>query len=134
MTMDRRGFVRAGVTIAAGAAAAPLLGACKLESRRELADEGFIKLRDQYFRSQLILNPVTSTYLGGDGWDPTLLALNGKLRDYSPGALADEARDYRRLLRSHGAIDESLLSPQGRVDYSVMATQVAFLAHQLDRR
>ncbi len=134
MPIDRRGFVRAGVTIAAGAAAAPLLSACKLESRRELADEGFIRLRDQYFRSQLILNPVTSTYLGGDGWDPSLVALNGRLRDYSPGALADEARDYRRLLRSHGGIDESLLSPQGRVDYSVMATQVAFLEHQLDRR
>jgi uncharacterized protein (DUF885 family) len=132
--MDRRGFVRAGVTIAAGAAAAPLLGACKLESRRELADEGFVRLRDQYFRSQLELNPVTCTYLGGDGWDASLRPVNGKLRDYSPGALADEARDYRRLIRSHAAIDDTLLSPQGRVDYAVMSTQIAFLEHQLDRR
>ena len=134
MSMDRRGFVKAGVTIAAGAAAAPLLGACKLESRSELADEGFIRLRDQYFRGQLLLNPVTSTYLGGDGWDEVLRPLNGKLRDYSPGALSDEAREYRRLTQAHSAIDESLLSPQGRVDYAVMAAQTAFMEHQLDRR
>ena len=134
MTMDRRGFVRAGVTIAAGAATAPLLSACKLESRSELADEGFVRLRDQHFRRQLQLNPVTCTYLGGDGWDAELRSVNGKFRDYSPGALADEAREYRRLTRSHATIDESLLSPQGRVDYAVMTAQLAFLQHQLDRR
>jgi uncharacterized protein (DUF885 family) len=134
MTIDRREFVRAGATLAAGVAAAPLLSACKLESRRELADEGFVRLRDQYFRTQLQLNPVTCTYLGGDGWDATLAGINGKLRDYSPGALADEARDYRRLIRSSAGIDEELLSPQGRVDYAVMAAQIAFLEHQLDRR
>ena len=134
MTLDRRGFVRAGVTIAAGAAAAPLLGACRLESRNELADEGFIRLRDQYFRRQLQLNPVTCTYLGGDGWDPELRSVNGRFRDYSPGALTDEASEYRRLTRSHATIDETLLSPQGRVDYAVMAAQIAFLQHQLDRR
>jgi uncharacterized protein (DUF885 family) len=134
MPIDRREFVRVGASLAAGVAAAPLLGACKLESRRELADEGFVRLRDQYFRSQLILNPVTCTYLGGDGWDPALAAINGRLRDYSPGALADEARDYRRVIRAHAGIDEALLSPQGRVDYAVMAAQIGFLEHQLDRR
>ena len=69
MTMDRREFVRAGATLAAGVAVAPVLQACKLESRRDLADGGFVLLRDRYFRQQLTLNPVTSTYLGGDGWD-----------------------------------------------------------------
>jgi len=134
MTMDRREFVRAGVSLAAGMVAVPLLEGCKLESRRELADTGFIKLRDSYFRDQLVLNPVTSTYLGSDGWDATLASLGGKLRDYSPGALADEARDYRRIERSHGSIDPALLTPQRRLDHAVMAAQIAFLKNQLDRR
>lgn len=134
MTMDRRDFVRAGLTIAAGAAAVPALGACKLESRRELADEGFIRLRDGYFRRQLVLNPVTSTYLGGDGWDPTLSALGGKLRDCSQDALGDEARDYRRVERAHGAFDPALLTPQSRIDHAVMGAQLAFLRWQLERK
>ena len=134
MSVDRRGFVRAGATIAAGIVAAPLLDACKLESRRELAGGGFVKLRDDYFRRQLILNPVTSTYLGGDGWDPALLSLNGQLRDFSPKALDHEATDYHRLDRSHGSIDPALLTPQQRVDHTVMGAQLGFLKMQLDRR
>ena len=134
MSIHRREFVRLGATLAAGATAAPLLHACKLESRRELADEGFIRLRDQYFREQLVINPVTSTYLGGDGWEPALRGLNGKLRDYSPGALADEARLYRQLDRGLSTLDASLLSPQGRIDHAVMTAQMAFLKRQLDRR
>jgi uncharacterized protein (DUF885 family) len=134
MSMDRRDFVRTGVTLTAGVLAAPMLGGCKLESRRELADGGFIQLRDSFFRDQLTRNPVTSTYLGGDGWDPTLRSLGGRLRDYSPGGLADEAREHRRLERSHSSIDAGLLSPQRRVDHAVMAAQLAFLRYQLDRR
>jgi uncharacterized protein (DUF885 family) len=134
MTMDRREFVRAGATIAAGAVVAPLLDACKLESRRELADYGFVQLRDRYFRQQLVLNPVTSTYLGGDGWDPALRPLNGKLRDYSPDALKDEAREWLRFDRAHGSIDATLLTPQGRVDHAVMSAQAQFLKNQLERR
>lgn len=133
MTMDRREFVRAGAKLAAGVAVAPVLQACKLESRRDLADGGFVLLRDRYFRQQLTLNPVTSTYLGGDGWDATLLSLNGKLRDYSPDALADESSDYQRLERSHGSLDATLLTPQGRVDHAVIGAQIAFLKYQLDR-
>ena len=132
--MDRRGFLGVGATLTAATLGAPILQACRLESRRELADGGFVKLRDSYFREQLVLNPVTSTYLGGDGWDPSLLSLGGRLRDYTPGALADEARDYRRIERSHGSIDPALLTPQRRVDHTVMASQIAFLKNQLDRR
>ena len=132
--MDRRRFVRLSATLAAGASAAPLLDACKLENRAELADEGFDKLRTAYFRSQLTLNPVTSTYLGGDGWDPALRDGHGRLRDYSERALADEMRDYRTLERDYSTIDGTLLSPQGRVDHAVMAAQMAFLRTQLERR
>ncbi len=134
MTLHRRNFVKLSATLAAGAAAAPLLQACKLESRRELADEAFLELRDRYFRGQLEMNPVTSTYLGGEGWNAELRSLNTKLRDYSAGGLADEAREYRRLERSHSSIDPALLSPQSRVDYALMQAQITFLKDQLDRR
>jgi uncharacterized protein (DUF885 family) len=133
MTMGRRDFVRAGVALTAGVVAAPLLQGCKLESRRELADEGFIQLRDRYFRDELVRNPVTSTYLGGDGWDASLRDLNGRLRDYTPGALRDELAALTRLDRTHDAIDPSLLIPRNRIDHAVMDAQLAFLRFQLDR-
>lgn len=132
--MHRRTFLQTGVTLAAGAVAAPLLNGCRLEERRDLADHSFVRLRDDYFRRHLTLNPVTSTYLGGDGWDANLLSLNGRLRDYSPGALQEEGRAYRELQRAHGSIDPMLLTPQRRVDHAVMAAQLAFLVWQLDRR
>lgn len=134
MTVDRRDFLRTGALFAAGIAAGPLLGACKLESRRELADEGFLKLRNRYFRDQLTLNPVTSTYLGGDGWDPALAALNGRLRNYSGDALAEEARAYDDVERGLTTIDAFLLTPQAKVDHAVISSQVAFLKYQLERR
>jgi uncharacterized protein (DUF885 family) len=134
VTIDRRTFVQTGITLAAGAVAAPLLDGCRLESRRELADQGFIRLRDEYFRRHLLLNPVTSTYLGGDGWDPALQSLNGKLRNYAPDALQDEAREYRDMQRSHSSIDPGLLTAQRRVDHAVMAAQLGFLVWQRDRR
>jgi uncharacterized protein (DUF885 family) len=131
---DRRGFVQQGVTLIAGAAAVPLLGACKLESRRDLADDGFVQLRDRYFREQLVLNPVTATYLGADGYDAALRPLGGRLRDYSQDALDDEARDYRRLERALGALDPALLTPSRRIDHAVIGGQIAFLKYLLDRR
>jgi uncharacterized protein (DUF885 family) len=132
--MHRRDFVRLGATFATGAAASPLLHACKLESRPEMADEGFVRMRNSHFRNQLILNPVTSTYLGGDGWDPALRDLNGRLRDYSARALANEARDYREMERQLPTIDAQLLSQQGRVDHAVLTSQLVFLRGQLERR
>jgi uncharacterized protein (DUF885 family) len=111
-----------------------MVQACRLESRRELADGSFVTLRDRYFRDQLRRNPVTSTYLGGDGWDPALRELNGRLRDYSAGALTDEATDLRTLERAHSSIEATLLTPQGRIDHAVMDAQIAFLRQQLDNR
>jgi len=135
VTIDRRDFLRrSAAAIAVGGIAAPMLDACKLESRAQLADQGFIKLRDGYFRDQLTRNPVTSTYLGGDGWDASLRDLNGQLRDYSPRAMEDELDEYHKLERAHGSIDPRLLTTQRRVDHSVMAAQIAFLRSQLERR
>jgi len=134
MSVDRRGFIKASTTIAAAVAAAPLLNACRLESRQELADEALSALRDEYFRGQLSLNPVTCTYLGGDGWDPALSSLSGRYRDYSPGALDAESTETRRLERAHAAMDSALLSSSRRIDFAVMGAQLAFLRFQADRR
>jgi len=134
VTIDRREFLRAGAAFAAGLATAPVLGACKLESRRDLADQGFNRLRNDYLREQLRLNPVTSTYLGGEGWDPSLSDVAWRLRDYSTGALDDETDAYRELERRLTTIDPVLLSPQGRVDHALISVQMAFLRNQLDRR
>ncbi|HJQ19088.1 MAG TPA: DUF885 domain-containing protein [Gemmatimonadaceae bacterium] len=133
MTLDRRGFVRTGATLAAGMLGAPLLDACRLESRRDLADQGFVHLRDDYFRRHLLLNPVTSTYLGGDGWDAALAGLGGRLRDYSDAGLREEARVYGELERARVSIDPGLLTPQHKVDHAVMGAQLGFLVWQLDR-
>ena len=56
------------------------------------ADEQFAKLRDKYFLRTLQLNPVTSSYLGGDGYSKKLKDINGKLRNYGADALADAVR------------------------------------------
>jgi hypothetical protein len=43
------------------------------------------------------LNPVVSTYLGGDGYDPSLSEVNGTLRDFRPEALTGEKEFYRKI-------------------------------------
>ncbi len=134
MSVDRRGFIKTGTVIAASVAAAPLLGACRLESRQALADEAFDVLRDEYFRGQMVLNPVTSTYLGGEGWDPELSSTGGRYRDYSVGALDAESAETRRLERAHAALDSALMSSPRRIDHQVMGAQLAFLRFQMDRR
>lgn len=134
MSVDRREFLRAGATLAAGVAAAPLLDGCRLESRQELADESFTALRDEYFRGQLTVNPVTCTYLGGDGWDPALASLAARYRDYSPGALDAEGRELRRIERTHATLDSALLSSPRRIDHAVMGSQIAFLRFQMERK
>jgi uncharacterized protein (DUF885 family) len=134
VTIDRRDFLKTGAALTLGAAATPLLGGCKLESRAELTDDSFDALRDRYFRAHLQLNPVTSTYLGGEGWDPALRSLNGRLRDYSAGALADEARQYRVFQQAQSTTDYALLPPQARIDFDLIAAQLAFLLNLHDRR
>ena len=99
MSVNRRGFIKAGTVIAASVAAAPLLNACRLESRQELADDAFSALRDEYFRGQMAMNPVTCTYLGGDGWDSALASAAGRYRDYSADALGVESAITRQQER-----------------------------------
>ena len=134
VTLHRRDFLKTGVAVTIGGVAAPLLEGCRLESRAELTDDSFHELRDRYFGAQLRRNPVTSTYLGGEGWDPDLRSLNGRLRDYSAGGLADESRELRVFQQSLSTTDYALLDPRARIDFDVVAAQVAFLLNLHDRR
>lgn len=95
---------------------------------------GFVTLRDRYFLEALKRNPVSATYLGGDGYSPALARINGALRDYRPEALAQEAAFWRQILAADQAIDPKTLSAGERIDQQVMRAQLAFMLHQLERR
>jgi uncharacterized protein (DUF885 family) len=107
------------------------LGACR---PRGEGDAAFRALRDRYFLEHLELNPVTSTYLGGDGYDASLATANGRLRDWSSHAVAHEIRRWREIDRSLGALDAAGLGDTDRVDHAVTRAQVRYVLHQLDDR
>lgn len=94
----------------------------------------FADLRDRYFLQALKFNPVTATYLGGDGYSPELANINGQLRDYTPAALAREAAFYRQIRAADQAIDPAGLSGQERIDQQMLRAQVGYMLHQLERR
>jgi len=107
------------------------VGACR---PAQSGDPEFRALRDRYFLTQLELNPVTSTYLGGDGYSPALGAINGRLRDWSPAGIAEEVRVWRETARALAAIHPARLNGAARVDHEVMRAQLDYLLHQLDER
>jgi uncharacterized protein (DUF885 family) len=96
------------------------------------ADQAFLSLRDRYFLKALELNPVTATYLGGDGYDPSLAKINSRLRDYRPPALGDERAFYLGIRKELEAIDPTKLTSASRVDHQVMTAQLRFMLHQLE--
>jgi uncharacterized protein (DUF885 family) len=91
----------------------------------------FAELRDRYFVFHLQRNPVTSTYLGGDGYTPTLADTNTRLRDYRQAALDEELREYRSLRASIAAIPVATLTAAERADHGLMSAQLDFLIHQM---
>jgi uncharacterized protein (DUF885 family) len=92
----------------------------------------FVSLCDRYFLEFLQFNPVVSTYLGGDGYSPSLATVNGKLRDYRPDALRAERTFYRGVRDQLGQMDRNALSGSDRIDYDVLQAQLGFLLHQLE--
>jgi uncharacterized protein (DUF885 family) len=92
----------------------------------------FGSIRDGYFLRFLQLNPVVSTYLGGDGYSPELSTINGKLRDYRPEALQTERSFYRGVQAELAKIDRQTLSDSDQIDYNVLQAQLAFLLHQIE--
>jgi uncharacterized protein (DUF885 family) len=131
--MNRRSFLQKTSITAAGfgilrntqaCATAPVVPAAPLPG-------AFAALRDRYFIFHLQRNPVTSTYLGGDGYSPKLADTNARLRDFRPASVDAEIRFYRDVRAALGRVLPSSLSPVEQVDYRLMNAQLAFLIHQL---
>jgi len=95
---------------------------------------GFAALRSEYLKEFLERFPVVATYLGAAGLDSSYAALDGKLRDYSPGALRAERDAWTSLQARIAKIDAGALPEPDRIDASVISSQLAFLLHNLERR
>jgi uncharacterized protein (DUF885 family) len=134
--MNRRSFVqRASITVAA-------LGilrnveACATASvppppLTPLPASDFPGLRDRYFVFHLQRNPVTSTYVGGDGYSPELADTNARLRDFRQTSIDAEVKFYRDIRATVNRIPPASLSATDLIDYRLMIAQLDFLIHQL---
>jgi uncharacterized protein (DUF885 family) len=94
----------------------------------------FTALRDRFFVRTLQLNPVTSTYLGGDGYSEELAQANGRLRDYAEDTLSKELKFYGDTRQALHAIDQSTLPAALRIDYQLMDAQLGFMLHETGER
>src|SRR5881397_434124 len=56
------------------------------------------EIRERYFVGFLKRNPVTATYLGGDGYSAELADINAALPDISKQGRAEEIAFYRSVL------------------------------------
>jgi uncharacterized protein (DUF885 family) len=88
------------------------------------------ELRDRYFVFHLERNPVTSTYLGGDAYSPSLADSNSRLRDYRVGALTQELAFHRSILASVEQVDPATLTDAEKSDRGLMMSQLEFLIRQ----
>jgi len=137
--MHRRRFLVGASRTAAAFGALRYLGSCRdagsgAKTTATPPDKSFASLRDRYFVRALQLYPVTSTYLGGDGYSPALVGANGTLRDWAPAALKSEAAFYREIERARQAIDPARLESAERIDHAVLGAQIGFLLRQLEER
>ena len=140
--MRRRSFLLDGARAAAAFGIFRSLGACRSVATGSAAtaagatvsaeDARFAALRDRYFVRHLELNPVTSTYLGGDGYSPALRDVNGRLRDFRPASLAAERDFYRGVRTELAAMPAASLSARLAIDHAVLGAQLLFLLHQVE--
>ena len=131
--MHRRDFVRRSAWTVTAFGVLRQVGACASPTTTP-SPSPFAALRERHFLRTLELNPVVSTYLGGDGYSPTLAQVNGRLRDYRPDALAAEGRFYHEVRDDLAAIDRARLDATDAIDAALLESQVAFLLHQLEDR
>ena len=108
----------------------PLLAA----AARPSADAAYRRIEGRYVREFLRRHPVVSTYLGGSGLYPELARADGALRDWSPGALAEEGRVYREVRAELELLDPRRLSPRHRVDRTAALRQIDFMLRQDEER
>jgi len=131
--MHRRLFLARSSQAALALGVLPRLAACRPEETAS-QDGPFTALRDRYFLKSLELNPVTATYLGGDGYDPSLDHISGRLRDWRPEALEAERKFLQETEAERIKIDPDTLSPENRIDHAVLGAQLAFLLRQSGER
>jgi uncharacterized protein (DUF885 family) len=97
--------------------------------------ESFDAVSRAYVVAFLGANPVTATYLGGSAVDPSLAAVDGKLRDWSQAALAAEAGSLAATRARLASFPAATLSPAQRIDREVILAQIDFqIREQHDRK
>ncbi|HEX6184531.1 MAG TPA: DUF885 domain-containing protein [Pyrinomonadaceae bacterium] len=97
-------------------------------------DQAFKAVHDKYVVEFLRRNPTVNTYVGGSGLDPSLKDVDGRLRDHSAAALAEEDRWLADSQKAFQAVDPAGLSPARRIDRDVALAQIAFLLRQHQTR
>src|SRR5262245_38468195 len=121
---------------AAAVAAVLMTAACSSEAPKpqpaaaDSADATLKKTLSAYVVEFLRRNPTTNTYLGGAGLDPSLKEVDGKLRDYSATALADEDQWLTDTEKTIEGINPASLSANARIDREVALAQIRFMLHQ----
>ena len=93
-------------------------------------DAAFGALEHEYVVYFLQRFPVVATYLGGASFDNELAAIDGKLRDYSPGGIKDEDSKLTDFKQRFTALEDNTLSARRRIDKSVALAQIEFLLRQ----
>jgi uncharacterized protein (DUF885 family) len=121
-----------------------LFGACTTQQTTNTAptstpaggggDAAFKTVHDKYVVEFLRRNPTVNTYLGGAGLDPSLKDVDGRLRDHSAAALAEEDRWLADSQKAFQGVDPASLSPARRIDRDVALAQIAFLLRQHQTR
>jgi uncharacterized protein (DUF885 family) len=97
---------------------------------RHSGDQKFALLEHEYVTYILGQFPVVATYLGGAAFDPSLAAIDGKLRDYSPAALQKEDARLGEFHARFAALTPANLSARRRIDRSVALAEIAFLLRE----
>jgi uncharacterized protein (DUF885 family) len=97
-------------------------------------DAAFKAVHDKYVVEFLRRNPTVNTYLGGAGLDPSLREADGRLRDHSASALAEEDRWLADSQKAFQGVDPASLSPARRIDREVALAQIGFLLRQHQTR
>ncbi len=117
--------------LAAVLAASPGSKSMNLKSTtQKTADKAIQAIIHSYVVEFLRRNPTVNTYLGGGGLDPSLVPVDGRLRDHSARALRDEDRWLASTMRSIQNIDPRPLSPNTRIDREAALAQIRFLLRQ----
>jgi len=82
-----------------------------------------------YVTGFLRLNPTVNTYLGGAGFDASLLEADGRLRDHSSAALTKEDAWLTQVQHDLEAMDPATLSASSRIDREVALAQIRYQLH-----